>query len=160
MLRSIANLSMCERLNFPWKFSPAREPDSFPLHVNQIVPSKSMNAVKMQAMLIDGIVRWNAHRESAVREAENITCADIWLKDRVQQLYESIFGTDSNFTPVPNIHTGELLAVEYLYNQSFSDQFGLIEAGQKMKEMELIPATDPNTHKVDTESSTIFLQRD
>ena len=26
--------------------------------------------------------------------------------------------------------------------------------------MELTPATDPNTHKVDNESSTIFLQRD
>ena len=58
-----------------------------------------MNAVKMQDKLIDGIVRWNADRESAVRETENITLADIWLKDRVQQLSESIFGTDSNFTP-------------------------------------------------------------
>ena len=119
-----------------------------------------MNAVKMQDKLIDGIVRWNADRESAVRETENITLADIWLKDRVQQLSESIFGTDSNFTPVPNIHTGELLAVEYLYIQSIFDQFGLVEAKDKMEEMESTPATDPNTHKEDTESSITFLQRD
>ena len=66
------------------------------------------------------IVRWNADRVLAVRERENITCADIWLAYRVQQLSRSIFGTDSRFVTVPNVHTGELFAVKYFNPFSIS----------------------------------------
>ena len=93
--------------------------ESFHLHVERFIPGTSASTVNFQAYL--RLTRWNAAR---AREAidcprQNLRTFDLQLQDRVNALNQAVHGL--NVFPLyqpPAMYTGELIGVEYLYQQS------------------------------------------
>ena len=59
--------------------------ESFHLHINQMIPSNAMNAVNMQALLLDGIVRWNSDRAAEAFGKVKLMSSDVELVERVKK---------------------------------------------------------------------------
>ena len=85
------------------------------------IAGTSASDVHFQAYLLDGLMRWNADRAIAgvsSTESGPETYSGI-LTQAVNELSEDVLGKKmkSNFQNI-GIYTGELIGVEYLYNQT------------------------------------------
>nr|XP_054591764.1 uncharacterized protein LOC129156180 [Nothobranchius furzeri] len=94
--------------------------ESFHLHLNRFIPGTSASAKYFQAFLIDGLVRWNEDRAAAAEghEAPLLSYSG-HLRHTLNQKSQRVFGHQmvKDFTK-PAAYTGELIGVEYLFQQT------------------------------------------
>ncbi|XP_041958173.1 uncharacterized protein LOC121716070 [Alosa sapidissima] len=99
----------------------ARESTSlqrFHLHINSFIPGTLASATLFQAYLVEGIARWNEDRAMAA-EGRVMSQSDR-LRQAANQLAWEVMGiTPMDCTGSPK-YTGELIGVEYLYDQTGS----------------------------------------
>ena len=82
-----------------------------------IISGTSASDIHFQAYLLDGLVRWNAdHTSAAVSSTES---GPESYNGAVNELSEDVLGKKIK-SSVQNIgiHTGEMIGVEYLFNQT------------------------------------------
>ncbi|XP_071962853.1 uncharacterized protein [Antedon mediterranea] len=95
--------------------------ESFHLHLNRFIPGERASDLHFQAYLMDGLVRWNANRALAATQSGGpISSTYSGLHQHALNiLAEQVIGKKvyKSFI-IPNKYTGELIGVEYLYNQS------------------------------------------
>uniref|UniRef100_A0A1A7X672 Uncharacterized protein n=1 Tax=Iconisemion striatum TaxID=60296 RepID=A0A1A7X672_9TELE len=95
--------------------------ESFHLHLNRFIPGTSASAKYFQAFLIDGLVRWN---EDCAAAAEGHKAPLLSYSGHLRPLNQKsqrVLGhqTVKDFTK-PAAYTGELIEVEYLFQQTGS----------------------------------------
>ncbi|XP_030589839.1 uncharacterized protein LOC115783243 [Archocentrus centrarchus] len=122
--------------------------ESFHLHLNQFIPGTTASAKYFQAFLVDGLVRWNEDRAAAAapRDAAEGHVASLYsynghLKHVLNQNSQTVLGLQmvKDFTK-PAAYTGELIGVEYLYQQT----------GVVLEDVSLDPDTPDEATAVDT----------
>nr|XP_054600042.1 uncharacterized protein LOC107372644 [Nothobranchius furzeri] len=94
--------------------------ESFHLHLNRFIPGTSASAKYFQAFLIDGLVRWNEDRAAAAeRHKAPLLSYSGHLRHALNQKSQKVFGLQmvKDFTK-PAAYTGELIGVEYLFQQT------------------------------------------
>ncbi|XP_041836778.1 uncharacterized protein LOC121636980 [Melanotaenia boesemani] len=100
--------------------------ESFHLHLNRFIPGTSASAKHFQAFLVDGLVRWNEDRAAAaappVADEGLVTPLHSYsghLKHALNLKSQRVLGLQMvrDFTK-PAAYTGELIGVEYLYQQT------------------------------------------
>ncbi|XP_051800636.1 uncharacterized protein LOC127532672 [Acanthochromis polyacanthus] len=100
--------------------------ESFHLHLHRFIPGTSASAKYFQAFLVDGLVRWNEDRAAAaappVAAEERVASLHSYcghLKHVLNQKSQRVLGLQmvQDFTR-PAAYTGELIGVEYLYQQT------------------------------------------
>ncbi|XP_041951282.1 uncharacterized protein LOC121711602 [Alosa sapidissima] len=94
--------------------------ESFHLHLNRFIPGTSASDAHFQVYLLEGLMRWNDDRmEDAVKGASSIRSYGSALREAVDQLSRKVLGRcwDERYH-TPGAYTGELLGMEYLYNQN------------------------------------------
>ncbi|XP_078811127.1 uncharacterized protein LOC144995355 [Oryzias latipes] len=101
---------------------------SFHLHLQRFIPGTSASPKYFQAFLIDGLVRWNEDRAAAAappaaaeEHLSPLHCYSGHLKHALNQKSQRVLGLQmvKDFTK-PAAYTGELIGVEYLYQQTGS----------------------------------------
>ncbi|XP_024149138.1 uncharacterized protein LOC112159352 [Oryzias melastigma] len=102
--------------------------ESFHLHLQRFIPGTSARPRYFQAFLIDGLVRWNEDRAAAAAPppaAEDhlppLHSYSDHLKHALNQKSQRVLGHHlvKDFTK-PAAYTGELIGVEYLFQQTGS----------------------------------------
>ncbi|XP_047220707.1 uncharacterized protein LOC124867991 [Girardinichthys multiradiatus] len=99
--------------------------ESFHLHLDRFIPGTSASARYFQAFLVDGVVRWNEDRAAAPADAaETRTSLHSYsghLKHALNQKSQRVLGHQmvEDFTK-PAAYTGELIGLEYLFQQTGS----------------------------------------
>ncbi|KAF1376323.1 hypothetical protein PFLUV_G00210310 [Perca fluviatilis] len=100
--------------------------ESFHLHLNRFIPGTRASAMHFQAFLVDGLARWNEDRAAAaappVAAEEQVGPLHSYsghLKHVLNQKSQRVLGLPmvKDFTK-PAEYTGELIGVEYLYQQT------------------------------------------
>ncbi|KAM6952072.1 uncharacterized protein PEZ65_009252 [Lycodopsis pacificus] len=100
--------------------------ESFHLHLNRFIPGTRASAKHFQAFLVDGLVRWNEDRAAAAApppppegQVGPLHSYSGHLKHVLNQKSQSLLGLQvvKDFTK-PAEYTGELIGVEYLYQQT------------------------------------------
>ncbi|XP_062399917.1 uncharacterized protein LOC134089490 [Sardina pilchardus] len=87
-------------------------------HINSFIPGTVASAALFQAYLVEGIGRWNEDR--AVAAEGRVVSHSGRLRDAANRLAREVMGiTPTDSTGSPN-YTGELIGVEYLYDQTGS----------------------------------------
>ncbi|XP_054867593.1 uncharacterized protein LOC129349166 [Amphiprion ocellaris] len=95
-------------------------------HLHRFIPGNSASAKYFQAFLVDGLVRWNEDRAAAaappVAAEEQVASLRSYcghLKHILNQKSQRVLGLHmvQDFTR-PAAYTGELIGVEYLYQQT------------------------------------------
>ncbi|XP_071963285.1 uncharacterized protein [Antedon mediterranea] len=95
--------------------------ESFHLHLNRFIPGERASDVHFQAYLMDGLVRWNTNRAVAATQsgAPHPNTYSGLHQHGLNTLAEQVFGKKLyNSFVLPIKYTGELIGVEYLYNQT------------------------------------------
>ncbi|XP_078802180.1 uncharacterized protein LOC105353958 isoform X2 [Oryzias latipes] len=92
---------------------------SFHLHLNRFIPGTLASDVFFQAYLLDGLARWNEDRAVAATSDKQQPCSyDHLLRHAANSLSEEVLGQEIVPYTGPRKYTGELLWVEYLYQQT------------------------------------------
>ena len=130
--------------------------ESFHLHVNLMIPSNSMNAVNMQALLSDGLVRWNSDRAAEAFGKPTIRSSDIDLVEKVKGHSQKVFGASVDIAATPNCYTGELFGVEYLFKQTLNQTFSVEYLQASMEEIDEKCGEVNDYHHVDTETLSVY----
>lgn len=114
--------------------------ESFHLHLNRFIPGTSASAKHFQAFLVDGLVRWNEDRAAAAAapptaaegQGAPLRSYSGLLKHVLNQKSLRVHGSPlaRDFTQ-PAEYTGELIGMEYLYQQT----------GRVLEEVDLDPDT-------------------
>ncbi|KAM8822470.1 uncharacterized protein AB9W97_004889 [Spinachia spinachia] len=103
--------------------------ESFHLHLNRFIPGTQASAMHFQAFLVDGLARWNEDRAAAAAAAPPAAADEGrvgplhsysgHLKHVLNQKSQRVLGLQmvTDFTE-PAEYTGELIGVEYLYQQT------------------------------------------
>ncbi|XP_023815154.2 uncharacterized protein LOC110013889 [Oryzias latipes] len=94
--------------------------ESFHLHLNRFIPGTLASDVFFQAYLLDGLARWNEDRAvAATSDKQQQPCSyDHLLRHAANSLSEEVLGQEIVPYTGPRKYTGELLGVEYLYQQT------------------------------------------
>ncbi|XP_047187902.1 uncharacterized protein LOC118310714 isoform X2 [Scophthalmus maximus] len=95
--------------------------ESFHLHMNRFIPGAHLQASDtfFQAYLLDGLVRWNEARAvAATTEGQQPHSYNHLLRHAVNTLAEEVLGKKIIPYAGPRKYTGELIGVEYLYQQT------------------------------------------
>ncbi|XP_068424141.1 uncharacterized protein [Clinocottus analis] len=95
--------------------------ESFHLHLNRFIPGTRASGKHFQAFLVDGLVRWNEDRAAAAAAEGQVGTLHSYsghLKHVLNQKRQRVHGLQlvKDFTK-PAEYTGELIGVEYLYQQ-------------------------------------------
>ncbi|KAK5901446.1 hypothetical protein CgunFtcFv8_026315 [Champsocephalus gunnari] len=94
--------------------------ESFHLHLNRFIPGTLASDTFFQAYLLDGLARWNEDRAAAATrdEQQHPHCYNHLLRHAVNTLAEEVLGKKIIPYVGPRKYTGELIGVEYLYQQT------------------------------------------
>ncbi|XP_070565611.1 uncharacterized protein [Ptychodera flava] len=106
--------------------------ESFHKHLHHFIPGKPASTLQFQAYLLEGLVRWNEDRAASPvsdKIPEPHSYSGI-LRQVVNQLGGTVLGTELHPShQVPRKYTGELIGLEYLYQQT----------GEVLKDMTIDP---------------------
>ncbi|XP_070403353.1 uncharacterized protein [Nothobranchius furzeri] len=92
--------------------------ESFHLHMNRFIPGTLASDTFFQAYLLDGLARWNEDRSMSAEGRSEPHSYSGLLRHAANQLSQEVLGKSCvNYTG-PQAYTGELIGVEYLYNQT------------------------------------------
>lgn len=94
--------------------------ESFHLHLARFIPGSSANGLNFQVYLLDGLTQWNELRRCAAASKSNSSqrCFNVRLCHLLNSKSLAIHGkTLLNTSPLPAAYTGELIGVEYLFDQ-------------------------------------------
>ncbi|XP_077959181.1 uncharacterized protein LOC120819758 [Gasterosteus aculeatus] len=153
--------------------------ESFHLHLNRFIPGTRASAKHFQAFLVDGLVRWNEDRAAAAAPPPAAVEGRLGplhsysghLKHVLNQKSQRVLGLQmvKDFTE-PAEYTGELIGVEYLYQQTGKvledvsldpdtpDEAPAIEALEEDEGIEE-DVEDPTVFGPDTPSSSVAAAR-
>ncbi|XP_028297501.1 uncharacterized protein LOC114459443 [Gouania willdenowi] len=92
--------------------------ESFHLHLNRFIPGTLASDVFFQAYLLDGLSRWNEDRAVAASKDEQSCSYNHLLRHAANTLAEEVLGEKIIPYVGPRQYTGELIGVEYLYQQT------------------------------------------
>ncbi|CAL8292404.1 unnamed protein product [Arctogadus glacialis] len=92
--------------------------ESFHLHMNRFIPGTLASDTFFQAYLVDGLFRWNEDRTITAEGTEGPRSYSGLLKHAANQLSEEVLGRKLVEYTAPRKYTGELIGIEYLYNQN------------------------------------------
>ena len=96
--------------------------ESFHLHINRFIPGSTSSDMNFQAYLLDGLYRWNENR--ARQGTTEVTKGhyhsySLTLRHAVNDLGREVLGVELDTSlGRPLTHSGELIGVEYLYDQT------------------------------------------
>ncbi|XP_076876832.1 uncharacterized protein LOC143526077 [Brachyhypopomus gauderio] len=94
--------------------------ESFHLHMNRFIPGTLASDTFFQAYLVDGLARWNEDRRLAAAGKDQPHSYSGLLKYAANQLSQEVLGRTLVDYTGPRKYTGELIGVEYLYEQTGS----------------------------------------
>ncbi|XP_069000216.1 uncharacterized protein [Embiotoca jacksoni] len=91
--------------------------ESFHLHLHRFIPGTRASPKYFQAFLVDGLVRWNEDRAAAAQPP--LLSYSCHLKHVLNQKSQRVLGLQmvEDLTK-PAAYTGELIGLEYLYQQT------------------------------------------
>ncbi|KAG1973265.1 hypothetical protein F2P79_000769 [Pimephales promelas] len=93
--------------------------ESFHLHLNRFIPGTLASDTFLQAYLLDGLARWNEDRAvAATTDEQQPHSYNHLLRHVVNTLAEEVMGKKIIPYVGPRKFTGELIGVEYLYQQT------------------------------------------
>ncbi|XP_026110190.1 uncharacterized protein LOC113083135 [Carassius auratus] len=93
--------------------------ESFHLHLNRFIPGTLASDTFFQAYLLDGLARWNEDRAvAATTNQQQPHSYNHLLRHAVNTLAEELMGMKIIPYVGPRNYTGELIGVEYLYQQT------------------------------------------
>lgn len=92
--------------------------ESFHLHMNRFIPGTLASDTFFQAYLLDGLARWNEDRTMAAEGRSEPHSYSGLLRHAANQLSEEVLGRSFVDYTGPQKYTGELIGVEYLYDQT------------------------------------------
>ncbi|KAK2874526.1 hypothetical protein Q8A67_021679 [Cirrhinus molitorella] len=93
--------------------------ESFHLHLNRFIPGTLASDTFFQAYLLDGLAWWNEDRAvAATTDEQQPHSYNHLLRHAANTLAEEIWGTKIIPYVGPRKYTGELIGVEYLYQQT------------------------------------------
>ena len=94
--------------------------ESFHVHLKNFIPGTTASDQNFQAFLREGIVRWNDDRAAAAlqQRASSLRSYSNTLRFAVNELYEKVLGTQKEDNERLGAYTGDILGVEYLYDQT------------------------------------------
>ncbi|XP_016104551.1 uncharacterized protein [Sinocyclocheilus grahami] len=93
--------------------------ESFHLHLNRFIPGTLASDTFFQAYLLDGLARWNEDRAvAATTDEQQLHSYNHLLRHAVNTLAEELMGMKIIPYVGPRKYTGELIGVEYLYQQT------------------------------------------
>ncbi|XP_016305120.1 uncharacterized protein LOC107660364 [Sinocyclocheilus anshuiensis] len=93
--------------------------ESFHLHLNRFIPGTLASDTFFQAYLLDGLARWNEDRAvAATTDEQQPHSYNHLLRHAVNTLAEELMGMKIIPYVGPRKYTGELIGVEYLYQQT------------------------------------------
>ncbi|XP_070539244.1 uncharacterized protein [Ptychodera flava] len=93
--------------------------ESFHDCLNQFIPATTATDLQFQTYLLDGLVRWNGDGLETSGHVPEPCSADGIDGYAVNKLSHSVLGKEVNKSyRKPQNYTGELIGVEYLYNQT------------------------------------------
>ena len=135
--------------------------ESFHLHITRFIPGTTASDAYFQALLLEGISRWNDDRMSAAVANATLKyrCFDDKLKAEHTRLSTKLWGRSLVEYRPPLRYTGELLGLEYLYSQtgrSFSLVTSDADADVDSVEMEELVEEDDEGY-VEAEDMTVDL---
>ncbi|XP_075959015.1 uncharacterized protein LOC142962422 [Anarhichas minor] len=155
--------------------------ESFHLHLNRFIPGTRASAKHFQAFLVDGLVRWNEDRAAAAAPPPPVAAEGQvgplysysgHLKHVLNQKSQRLLGLQvvKDFTK-PAEYTGELIGVEYLYQQTgrvledvsldpdTPDEAAAIESLEEEDEGIVEDVEDPTIFEPDTPSTSTAAAR-
>ncbi|XP_073714915.1 uncharacterized protein [Misgurnus anguillicaudatus] len=93
--------------------------ESFHLHLNRFIPGTLASDTFFQAYLLDGLARWNEDRAvAATTDEQQPHSYSHLLRHAANILSEEVMGMKISPYVGPRKYTGELIGVEYLYQQT------------------------------------------
>ncbi|XP_073719234.1 uncharacterized protein [Misgurnus anguillicaudatus] len=93
--------------------------ESFHLHLNRFIPGTLASDTFFQAYLLDGLARWNEDRAvAATTDEQQPHSYSHLLRHAANILAEEVMGMKISPYVGPRKYTGELIGVEYLYQQT------------------------------------------
>ncbi|XP_045166755.2 uncharacterized protein LOC123530114 [Mercenaria mercenaria] len=116
--------------------------ENFHLHMARFIPGTLAKDTNFQVYLLDGIFRWNADRAAEAVSSHNQAAVlprtySGPLKNQTNILWQELCGKPffPNFKP-PGNYTGELVGVQYLYNQTGQEFPALAQTIQQLEDDE------------------------
>ncbi|MEQ2200934.1 hypothetical protein XENOCAPTIV_005092 [Xenoophorus captivus] len=137
--------------------------ESFHLHLDRFIPGTSASPGNFQAFLVDGVVRWNEDCAAAPADAaETRTSMHSYsghLKHALNQKSQRVLGHQmvEDFTK-PAAYTGELIGLEYLFQQTGSVFEDINMDPDAPDEGAAISTLEDEGIQADEEDPTIFHQ--
>ncbi|XP_053389918.1 uncharacterized protein LOC128552873, partial [Mercenaria mercenaria] len=130
--------------------------ESFHLHLNRFIPGTLANDTVFQAYLVDGLSRWNQDRASVLTSANEPQTYSGLLRFTANKMTQEIFQKHiSAYTP-PRKYTGELIGIEYLYDQTGRPLQEYDDDILQMEDTGLdVPEDDDGFHELEAEDMTI-----
>ncbi|KAK7940034.1 hypothetical protein WMY93_003360 [Mugilogobius chulae] len=114
-----------ERMTEIWKAQRhhipcLQDPPGFQLYIQTGTVTKGTLASDtfFQAYLVDGLARWNEDRFMAAQGVDKPHSYSGLLRHAANQLSQEIYGKNIVDYTVPRKYTGELIGIEYLYDQN------------------------------------------